>query len=224
MEQTLRNTGAVTSYCPQCGAISNFEHRHSVDTGETEFSGGSGGSTRHVRFGLHQCTGCRRGGLSKYSSAANGAWTGAHLKYFFPFQVLSLPLPKGVPVEIEKEFREAESCSSFGAKRAAAALFRSALEKTLKLNGYIKQGNQLRDLQSKIDEAAKDGVITEARKKKAHDDIRTLGNDVLHDDWREVTKEEVDAAHHYTQRIIEDFYDNRPEVEIVLKAKGRITP
>jgi len=141
---------------------------------------------------------------------------------FYPFPIETHPLPQDVPEEIEKEFREAELCSAFNANRAAAALFRSALEKTLKANGYVKQGNQLRDLQSKIDEAGKDGVITEARRNRAHDDIRTLGNDVLHDDWREVTNEEVDAAHLYTQRIIEDFYDNRQEVENVLRTKGRI--
>jgi len=45
----------------------------------------------------------------------------------------------------------------------------------------------------------------------------------LHDDWREITAAEVEAAHHYTQRILEDFYDNRSEVEKVLIAKKRIS-
>ena len=35
-----------------------------------------------------------------------------------------------------KEYREAELCTSVGAWRGASALLRSALEKTLKANGY----------------------------------------------------------------------------------------
>ena len=35
--------------------------------------------------------------------------------------------------------------------------------------------------------------------------------------------EEVDAAHQYTQRILEDFYDDRPGIEAILVAKKRIS-
>jgi hypothetical protein len=65
-------------------------------------------------------------------------------------------------------------------------------------------------------------VITEARRRRAHEDIRVLGNDVLHDDWREVRAEEVEAAHGYAQRILEDFYDDRPTVEATLRNKGKL--
>lgn len=77
-------------------------------------------------------------------------------------------------------------------------------------------------MQKRIDAAADDGVITDARRKKAHEDIRALGNDVLHDDWREVAPDEFETAHHYTQRILEDFYDDRQTVEKILIAKKRI--
>ena len=56
------------------------------------------------------------------------------------------------------------------------------------------------------------------------DDIRSLGNDVLHDDWREVVDDEVEDSHRYCQRILEDLYDDRPTVEAVLFAKGRLVP
>ena len=128
------------------------------------------------------------------------------------------PVPDGLPGGVTAEFREAELCASFEAWRAASALLRSTLEKTLKANGYEK-GN----LASRINQAAKDGVITQARANKAHEDIRVLGNDVLHDEWREVTEEEVALAHRYAQRILEDLYDDRPSVEAILKATGRIT-
>ena len=97
------------------------------------------------------------------------------------------------------------------------------LEKTLKVNGYIKTNDPtLRDLQRRIDAAAADGVITDARRKRAHDEIRSLGNDVLHDDWREIKDDEVEDSHRYMQRILEDFYDDRPTVEAVLIAKGKL--
>ena len=133
------------------------------------------------------------------------------------------PLPRAVPADIQAEFREAESCTAHKLNRAASALFRSVLEKTLKANGYTRANDPaLRDLQKRIDAAAADGVITDARRRRAHDDIRALGNDMLHDDWREVLDEEVESAHQYTQRILEDLYDDRPTVEAILVAKSRL--
>lgn len=70
------------------------------------------------------------------------------------------------------------------------------------------------------DVAAKDRIITETRQKRAHENIRVLGNDILHDDWREVLQEEFAEAHKYAQRIREDFYDDRPTVETRLTAQG----
>jgi len=78
-------------------------------------------------------------------------------------------------------------------------------------------------LYNKIDTAAADTILTETRRRRAHDEVRVLGNDVLHDDWRAVTEEEVELAHHYIQRILEDFYDDRPSVNATLVARGRLT-
>jgi len=52
-----------------------------------------------------------------------------------------------------------------------------------------------------------DGTITAGRKQKAHDDIRVLGNEVVHDAWKTIEDDAVDAALHYAQRILEDFYE-----------------
>jgi hypothetical protein len=124
-----------------------------------------------------------------------------------------------VPEGIGREFRETEKCLGFGAHRAAAAMFRSVLDKTLRANGYkTKREN----LQEQIDEAAADGVITGSRQKRAHEEIRVLGNDVLHDEWHKIPKEDVEAAHHYTQRILEDFYDDRDAALKILRGKGRV--
>ena len=126
-------------------------------------------------------------------------------------------MPTAVPEGVRKEFREAELCASVEAWRGASALLRSVIEKALNSNGYTKG-----TLQQKIDAAAADGVITAARKQKAHDDIRVLGNEVVHDEWREVNEDEVTSALHYAQRVLEDLYDDRPSVEAVLKSKGRL--
>ena len=66
----------------------------------------------------------------------NGSPQGAILESFFPVSVSAAPLPKDVPADIQAEFREAENTAALGYNRAASALFRSVLEKTLKTDGY----------------------------------------------------------------------------------------
>jgi len=105
---------------------------------------------------------------------------------------------------------------SVSAWRGAAALLRSALEKALKANGYDEAV-----LYKKIEAAGADGVITSSRRQRAQDLVRILGNDVLHEEWRVVTQQEAEDAHHYVGRVIEDLYDDRAAVETVLAAKGR---
>jgi hypothetical protein len=129
-------------------------------------------------------------------------------------------LPMGVPAGIVSEFREAQRCLDSECTRAAAGMVRSVLDKVLRANGYkVKKGTPL---EQQIDSAAVDGVITAARRRRAHDEIRVLGNDVLHDEWRSIDKEDVEAALHYAQRILEDFYDDRPSVLKQLRDAGKI--
>jgi hypothetical protein len=210
---------SVSAHCPDCKVLTSFEQKQTViDNRAHEFQGQR---FQRVLYVLGQCAGCGRGALAVIPDSGNRQ--SAVLESFFPICVDALPLPAAVPSDIEAEFREAELCTAFKANRAASALYRSVLEKTLKANGYTK-GNDptLRDLQKRIDAAATDGVITDARRKKAHDDIRSLGNDVLHEEWREVTDDEVEDSRRYTQRIIEDLYDDRATVQAILIAKERI--
>jgi hypothetical protein len=211
----------ITALCPDCGVPTTFEYQQGgnqfgqfiVDK-QHEFENRK--FSRLINQ-LLRCTGCHRGGLAIIHDS--GQITDGILGEFFPIAVQVVTLPATVPPGIVAEFREAERCAAFSCWRASSALFRSTLEKTLKADGYIT-GN----LKGKIDEAAKDGIITESRRKKAHEDVRVLGNDVLHDDWRIVTPEEVEAAHHYAQRILEDFYDDRPSVESILEGKRKRAP
>jgi len=125
-----------------------------------------------IVYGLYCCGVCGRGALAEMHD--KGGPDSAVIGSFFPYSRDTAPLPDGVPVEIIKEYREAELCGSVGARRAASALLRSVLEKTLNANGYSKGR-----LVDKIDQAAADGVITEARRRRAHDEVRVLGNDVF---------------------------------------------
>ena len=219
MQPTLVNNLAVKARCPDCGgAVSLFDFRdpsrefgYVLIDGNHQFAGKTFG---RIHWRLLRCSGCGRGGLAKiHDSGSPNA-----LESFHPRALLTAALPLTVPDGIVREYREAELCTSVEAWRAASALLRSTLEKTLTSNGYNKG-----TLQAKIDEAAGDGVITAARRQKAHDDIRVLGNEVVHDDWRPVTEDEVQSALHYAQRVLEDLYDDRAAVEQVLRAKGRIT-
>lgn len=218
MEPTAIDYG-VKAICQDCGgAVSFFDYRDS----SREFGyilinqqhSFTGTQFNRIQYRLLRCSGCGRGGLAKFHDNGN---LPAILESFFPRALAVAPSPPIVPEGIVKEYREAELCASFEAWRAASALLRSTLEKTLKINGYTKGL-----LESKIDQAAEDGVITSARRQKAHDDIRVLGNEVVHDEWRLIDEEEVQAALHYTQRILEDFYDDRKAVDAVLIVKGRI--
>lgn len=212
--------GHVRADCPDCGAPTTFEYRH--DTGEYGSIIVEGnirafeGNYSRLIYKLLKCSVCGFGGVAKV--ACNAAYTsGSVMIWFWPISRLKAKLPEGVPDGIVNEYREAETCMSVEAWRGAAALLRSALEKALNGNGYAEK-----DLYKKIEAAGMDGVITSARRQRAQDLVRTLGNDVLHDDWRIVTQQEAEDAHHYVGRVIEDLYDDRAAVEMVLAQKGRL--
>jgi len=211
--------GNVRAACPGCnGAVTTYEQETGGGafgqisrTGLVSYQGKSYGMTF---YRLLRCAGCGRGGLA---TIHEGHAVMPLLSDFYPFSREQASLPAGAPEGMVAEYREAELCAAVHAWRAASALLRSALEKTLIANGYTDG-----TLQARIDAAARDGVITPARQRRAHEDVRVLGNDVLHDEWREVTGAEYEAAHHYVQRIIEDFYDLRTEVEAMLTKAGRL--
>lgn len=212
--------GNVKAFCPDCEARTNFEYQ----TGGQEFGSIIITKAHYYKkkqyprmvYKLLRCAGCNRGGIAKVHIINKYIEEYSVLEDFFPFSIEKAPVPKDVPESIKREFREAEVCTSVKALRAASAMLRSTLEKTLKHNGYI-EGN----LKEKIDSACKEGIITTARKQRAHEDVRVLGNDILHDEWRGVTVMEYDKAHHYVQRILEDFYDDRPSVKKLLKKANR---
>lgn len=222
----------VLARCPDCDAITSFDAKGHSNTslGAVIIDGPhvyEGSRYSRTLWQFFRCNVCSRGAVAKLYD--NGNSQTAVLEDFLPQAIEKATLPPSVPEDIEKEFREAELDAAHGAYRSASAMLRSVLEKTLKKNGYgeveikDKQGNPKKSnkLIDRIDAAAEDRVITETRQKRAHENIRVLGNDVLHDDWREVKQEEFEEAHKYAQRLLEDFYDDRPTVEARLTAQGR---
>jgi len=212
--------GNIKADCPDCGVPTTFEYRDPGGGGEfgsvilNKVNRYEGSTYSRIIHKLLRCTVCSRPGVAKLRVAGN--YIQGVLDSFWPSSITSAKLPDNAPEQVEKELREAESCMSVEAWRGAAALLRSALEKTLIENGYDE-----RNLYQKIEAAGNDGIITSARRQRAQDLIRTLGNDVLHDEWRVVNRQEVEDAHHYVARVIEDLYDDRATVETVLTEKGR---
>lgn len=205
--------GKVRARCPDCAAISNFTPVAPLVHRDAFHAIGKSGF-KHCAYVLVQCSGCDRCGLAELHH--NGRLEHSEVE-FYPSAIEAEPLPKGTPDGVIAEYSEAERCASANAWRGASALLRSALEKLLRANGYSNH-----NLYARIEAAATDGVIAAALKDRAHTNVRDLGNDVVHDDWREVTRDEYESAHHYVHRIAEAFYDNRPHVETLLKKAGRL--
>lgn len=209
VQPRLKQGNSVAAPCPGCGGEpTTFEPVPSASCSRTV----EGGWNEHCI--LLKCSVCGRGAACLLIEAPVGGTK--DLREFWPKVPVHARVPADVPDDINAELRESEQCIGVGALRAAAALLRSTLEKVLKANGYDQA-----TLVSKIEAASKDGVLTEARMNRANALVRVLGNDVLHEEWREVMVEEVSSAHHYVVRVLEDFYDDRPTVETLLIQKGR---
>ncbi|MGH9735671.1 MAG: DUF4145 domain-containing protein [Candidatus Acidiferrales bacterium] len=222
----------VLARCPDCNAITSFDTKgfgnSSLGTVIIDrYHPYQGRNYSRILWRFFRCVVCSRGAVAKLHDEGDSQT--AVLEDFLPGAVGAASLPGSVPEDIRKEFREAELDAAHGAYRSASAMLRSVLDKTLKRNGYEeveikdKHGNPSKSnrLIDRIDAAAQDRVITETRQKRAHENIRVLGNDVLHDDWREVKADEFEDAHKYAQRLLEDFYDDRATVEVRLAAQNR---
>jgi hypothetical protein len=224
----LRQNLCVIAWCDRCGSKTTFNGHQSGATGREYGSTpwareeDEDGRTFMVHHRLFCCSGCNRGAVGEIANLRNETsdlvQKGAVLWSFEPSSIQTVILPRDAPFGIRREVEEAERCASASAFRAASAMLRSALEKTLSANGYDEP-----NLYKKIEAAASDGVITAARRQRAQDNVRALGNDVVHDEWRAVDEAEFETAYIYTQRVIEDFYENRDEVLKILADSGRLS-
>lgn len=217
-------TGSITAYCEGCSGSKSTFFWHDVngdEFGSVKIENKSNISRTFLDYRLYVCAGCKKGALACIQVREESVPFPdciLTLISFLPSPVRALKLPDSVPLGIVNEFREAEKCMSNQCYRAASGLFRSVLDKTMRDNGYKTSKESL---YAQIENAASDGVITTARKLKAHSEIRVLGNDVLHDDWVKIELSEVEASWNYCQRILEDFYDDRPTVLEILRSCNR---
>ncbi|MCU1490247.1 MAG: hypothetical protein JWM85_1652 [Acidimicrobiaceae bacterium] len=206
--------GGVVAQCRNCGGtVTRFS--------TTQVGGGYCTIQKELDFGdsldfaLIRCNGCGHGALAVLFADHLG--NPPQLMSVHPQMPNIAVVPVDVPADLLAELREAEEVAGIGAFRAATALLRSTLEKTLKANGYTA-GN----LYNKIDAAAGDHVITAARKRQVHEDVRRIGNDVVHEDWRPVAEEEFAKAHDYVVWLLEDLYADRPTVVAELQTASRL--
>lgn len=218
---TRYENGNVIAFCPNCNSTTTFESKSTrgeygsfvLDSHPMESGWDLPHDTYRIVFVLLRCAGCGRAGLA--AIACGNTVVDGELQEFFPYSIETAPLPDSVPDGIQNEFREAETDASIGSYRSASSMLRSTLEKTLKDHGY-ETGN----LQQKIDEATKDGIITLPLKRRAHENVRVLGNNILHDEWRKVESTEYEESHEYTKRILECFYDDPESVKKILEEKN----
>jgi len=221
--EPIKASEHITSFCPHCKKAANFtfrdfgqhgprEYGYIIDDGAHRYEDADFG---RIIYTFYACVVCKHPGVAKWH--ANNNFLEGKREWFWPSGMEASALPDVTPADLVAEFREAERVTSVNAWRAAAALLRSTLEKCLKANGYTN-----RQLFENIEDAKKDGLITAARAKSAHDVVRTLGNDVLHDTWRVVTDVEVVESFMFVQRILEDFYLGRAAVETALIAANRL--
>ena len=132
--------GNVRANCPDCGVPSTFEFRDPGGNGEfgsviiNEMHDFEEVGYPRTIYKFLRCTVCSRPGVAKLHSG--NAYTTSVLESFWPGHLPKQTIPDCVPKPIVNELREAELCMSVEAWRGAAALLRSALEKTLLSNGY----------------------------------------------------------------------------------------
>ena len=209
---------AVIARCHRCeGTVTAF---NPVATGTSSFTQSEEwvNGPVMVTYAFLRCSACGTGAIARlYTDFLERG--PLQLYDFHPRSPSFQTLPEEVPSDVLAEVREAEWAASVGAFRAATALLRSVLEKTLHANGYSAGV-----LAKKIEDAASDGIITASRRRQVHEDVRRLGNDVVHDEWHPVSIDEYELAHKYVTWILEDFYADRATVESELRAADRLSP
>jgi hypothetical protein len=213
---TINEQGNIQACCPQCqGALSTFEWNSkdkiygSVTVADVADS---------TCYRLYRCAGCGSGAMAVVRFSGK-LWPGdtRQLVTFHSEAAERLALPRDLPQYLVSEFREAEKCLDMGCLRAAMGLFRSVLVKTLRANGYAADRGL--PLNQQLDVMAEDGLITRTRHRKA---ARVLGHDIIDDEWHEPPRIDLEALRRFTQRILEDLYEDRAATVLMLRDAGRL--
>jgi hypothetical protein len=213
---TINEQGNIQACCPECqGALSTFEwNARDKVYGSVTINA----IADNTCYRLYRCAGCGSGamGIIRYTGKL---WPGETrtLMAFHSEARERLHLPRDLPQYLVNEFREGEKCLDNGCLRASMGLFRSVLVKILRGNGYRVDRDV--SLLAALEAAAEDGIITRARRKKAQ---RVLGHDVIDDEWHEPPRADLEALRRFTQRLLEDLYEDRASVVLMLADAGRL--
>lgn len=126
---------------------------------------------------------------------------------WWPKQIGGKAFPD-IPEHIASTADEAHQCLSIGAHRGAVALARAVVEATAK-HHQITKGM----LDKKIDELAKQGVISDAMKDAAHE-IRFAGNEVAHADLAEepISRDDAEEVLALMDAILTRVYQEPAQV------------
>ena len=152
------------------------------------YSSGSWSQTKGSGFydAAFQCQNAHCGAVIGGVKPAKSGVDGEELTDYWPKHVGGKDFPE-VPEHIAAAGDEAHRCLSIDANRAAVAMARAVVEATAKDHGITK-GN----LDAKIKQMAKDGLIGDDTAKAAHA-VRLWGNDAAHGDLALEPLDRVDA-------------------------------
>lgn len=178
--------------CPHCGALSNFTQRTSLGG---RWGPREGGVTVDMR--IEQCQNC--GGLLILLDGTGSAGRAEFLVY--PTSVPAVD--EAVPQRIRDDYVEGVRCLDIRATKAAATLFRRALQQVM-----IDQGAEGRTLNLQVQDLAQKGQLPPSLVEMA-DEIRLWGNLGAHPDsdgLDEIDRGGVQAGREFLDRVFEWLY------------------
>lgn len=136
-----------------------------------------------------------------------GNYNGNILHHNSPFRLVeiyprapALEIPANIPDPVAKAYSQAEYSRMNGQYDAAAAMYRTAMERGLK---DLSPGIAAWQLQKRIDQMAAQGMITAELKDWAHE-LRLDGNNAVHEE--EATKETIEQMHQLCKFLLMYLY------------------
>ena len=192
----------VNAYCPVCDGRSNFVRESGAFslTSKT-LNKYYGLFTGSITFLLLKCVTCSLGALGIIYEDLDSEIK--VLVDFYPKVKKITKLPDDTPEDISSEFKSAENCANIEEYRPAATMLRSTIEKVLNNHGY----NEWR-LSDNLKNLQKDRLITAPLARKNKLVVKILGDQVLHQKWREVDEKEYLTAREYALDLIKAFYSD----------------
>ena len=202
----------ISNVCPYCAKIVSFAW--------TALSEAGGNLDTYLRcyfkdnfhiWAVGQCPNCNECVLIKGFSESN--------REIIPKNIYPYPLPSPVdhriPEKIKKDLEEAKLCFSVGAINASVGMCRKALQRACKEKGAVKK-----ELYEQIDEIATKGVISADLKELAHS-VRFIGNDGVHPNDDEVTKEDAEEILNLAEQFLDIIFVAPAKVKEIRERKEK---